>query len=67
MMYRSQSQLYSITSSARSRRGRSNRDAKRLGGIEVDRQSYLLGACTGRSAGFSPKSVKPVIFPVGRA
>ncbi len=28
--------------------------AQRLGGLEVDRSSYLLGACTGRSPGFSP-------------
>ena len=29
-------------------------EAERLGGLEVDHQSYLVGACTGRSAGFSP-------------
>ena len=30
-----------------------HREAERLGGLEVDYQ-LLVGACTGRSAGFSP-------------
>ena len=29
-------------------------EAERLGRLEVDDISYLVGACTGRSAGFSP-------------
>ena len=34
--------------------GRRNSEAKRLGGLEVDHQLVLGGACTGRSAAFSP-------------
>ena len=29
-------------------------EAERLGGLEVDRETYLVGRCTGRSAGCSP-------------
>jgi hypothetical protein len=29
-------------------------EAERLGGLEVDHQLDLVGACTGKSAGFSP-------------
>ena len=29
-------------------------EAERLGGFELMAISYLVGACTGRSAGFSP-------------
>ena len=29
-------------------------EAERLGGLEVDHQFDLVGACTGKSAGFSP-------------
>jgi hypothetical protein len=31
-----------------------HRKAERLGGLELITSSYLVGACTGRSAGFSP-------------
>src|SRR5262249_50727068 len=29
-------------------------ESERFGALEVDHRSYLVGACTGRSAGFSP-------------
>ena len=44
---------YSITSSARREGGR-NLEAERLGGLEVDISSNLVGCSTGRSAGFAP-------------
>ena len=33
-------------------------EAERLGGLEIDHQFVLDGACTGRSAGFSPLSMR---------
>jgi hypothetical protein len=34
--------------------GRRHVQAERFRGFEVDQSSYFMGACTGRSAGFSP-------------
>ena len=42
----------------RARAASAAREAERLGGLEVDRSSYLVGACTGRSAGFSPLRIR---------
>ena len=33
-------------------------EAERLGGFEMTASSYLVGACTGRSAGFSPMRMR---------
>src|SRR5205807_9326101 len=46
--------LYSITSSARSRRDGGTVMPSALAVLRLIANSYLLGACTGRSAGFSP-------------
>jgi hypothetical protein len=32
-------------------------EAELLGGSEVDTSSYFVGACTGRSAGLSPRKI----------
>jgi hypothetical protein len=53
-MHRNKQHLYSITSSARAS---SDGGTSRLSPLAVLRlmiSSYLVGACTGRSAGFSP-------------
>jgi hypothetical protein len=34
-------------------------NTERLGGLQVDHRSNLVGACTGRSAGFSPLRMRP--------
>ena len=33
-------------------------EAERLGGLRLITKSYLVGACTGRSAGFSPLKIR---------
>ena len=47
-------QLYSITSSARARSDGGTLRPSALAVLRLMTSSYLVGACTGRSAGFSP-------------
>ena len=49
---------HSITASAREQHRR-DFEAERLGCLEIDTHSYLVGACTGKSAGLSPLSSRP--------
>src|SRR5215217_8073045 len=49
-----QNDLYSITSSARAIRGGGISKPSALAVLRLMTSSYLVGACTGRSAGFSP-------------
>ena len=35
-------------------------EAERLGGLEVDHQRVLVGACTGSSPGFSPLRIRSI-------
>src|SRR5262245_1694480 len=46
--------LHSITSSARARRLSGTARPSALAVLRLSTRSYLVGACTGRSAGFSP-------------
>src|SRR5262245_6162232 len=48
------SKLYSITSSARASRVGGISSPRALAVLRLMTSSYLVGACTGRSAGFSP-------------
>jgi hypothetical protein len=49
-----QSQCYSITSSARASSASGTVRPSALAVLRLSTVSYLVGACTGRSAGFSP-------------
>ena len=57
---------YSITSSARASNGGGTVEAERLGGLQVDHRSNFVGACTGRSAGFSPLRMRAAKIPTCR-
>jgi hypothetical protein len=54
LMRRSKLQSYSITSSARARSAVGNVRPIALAVLRLITSSYLVGTCTGRSAGFSP-------------
>src|SRR5437762_13398975 len=54
LMHRSETRLYSITSSARASRDGGTVRPSALAVLRLISSSYLVGACTGRSAGFSP-------------
>ena len=54
LMHRSKQCLYSITSSARASRVAGTSRPSVLAVLRLITISYLVGACTGRSAGFSP-------------
>ena len=51
---RSTAAPYSITSSARASRARGTSRPSAFAVLRLSTRSYLVGACTGRSAGFSP-------------
>src|SRR5262249_39108090 len=50
--------LHSITSSARARSVAGTSSPSALAVLRLITNSYLVGACTGRSAGFSPRRVR---------
>jgi hypothetical protein len=54
LMHRSKGYCYSITSSARPSRVAGSSRPRALAVLRLTTSSYLVGACTGRSAGFSP-------------
>jgi hypothetical protein len=53
-MHRSKHLCYSITSSAVASKDRGTVSFSALAVLRLIAISYLVGACTGRSAGFSP-------------
>src|SRR6266704_3364238 len=50
---------YSITSSARASRAGGTMRPSALAVLRLIASSYLVGTCTGRSAGFSPLRMRP--------
>ncbi len=58
LMHRSNLRLYSITSSARCCKINGTVIPSALAVLRLMTSSYLVGACTGRSAGFSPFSMR---------
>jgi hypothetical protein len=54
LMHRSKQRPYSITSSARTSTVAGTSRPSALAVLRLMTSSYLVGACTGRSAGFSP-------------
>jgi hypothetical protein len=57
---------YSITSSARCWRNQGTSRPSALAVLRLMTISNLLGACTGRSAGFSPRSIRSTYLAAGR-
>jgi hypothetical protein len=59
MSNRSKVRIYSITSSARASSVGGTSRPSALAVLRLITSSYLVGACTGRSAGFSPLRTHP--------
>jgi hypothetical protein len=60
LMYCSKTAFYSITSSARCWKNKGTSMPSALAVLRLIVSSYLVGACTGRSAGLSPLRILPV-------
>src|SRR6266446_5991519 len=64
-MHRSEERRHSITSSARASSVAGTSRPSALAVLRLTTSSYLVGACTGRSAGFSPFRIQRILLGLG--